>query len=108
MTGGSSSSALPDRRILVPAIGMTQMLAWGSSFYLLGVLANPIVRDTGWSYDWVIGGVSLGLLVAGLVSPRIGRTIGRHGGRPVLAGGALAFAAGFVVLGAATNLWVYL
>src|SRR5262245_13440822 len=108
MTGGSSSPAVPDRRILVPAIGITQMLAWGSSFYLLGVLANPIVRDTGWSYDWVISGVSLGLLVAGLVSPRIGRAIGRYGGRPVLAAGSLAFAAGFVVLGAAFNLAIYL
>src|SRR5262245_52205193 len=98
MMRSPTSPSLPDRRILVPAIGITQMLAWGSSFYLLGVLANPIVRDTGWSYDWVIGGVSLGLLVAGLVSPRIGRIIGRHGGRPVLAAGALAFAAGFVVL----------
>jgi predicted MFS family arabinose efflux permease len=106
MTG--LSPALPDRRILVPAIGITQMLAWGSSFYLLGVLANPIVRDTGWSYDWVISGVSLGLLVAGLVSPRIGHAIGQYGGRPVLAAGSLAFAAGFVVLGVASNLAVYL
>jgi hypothetical protein len=41
-----------DRRIVVTALGITQILAWGSPFYLLGVLANEIARNTGWSYDW--------------------------------------------------------
>ena len=40
----------PDRRIVVAALGVTQILAWGSTFYLLGVLANEIARNTGWSY----------------------------------------------------------
>jgi len=35
----------PDRRIVVAALGVTQILAWGSTFYLLGVLANPIVDE---------------------------------------------------------------
>ena len=32
---------------------------------------------------WIVGGVSVGLLCAGLVSPRVGALIQRHGGRPV-------------------------
>ena len=44
----ATSDALPDRRIVIPALGITQILAWGSTFYLLGVLANPITRETGW------------------------------------------------------------
>ena len=75
----------PDRRIVIAALGVTQVLAWGSTFYLLGVLANPIAQDTGWGYDWVISGVSVGLLTAGAVSPRVGRAIGKWGGRRVLA-----------------------
>jgi MFS family permease len=104
----SPALALPDRRIVVPALGITQILAWGSTFYLPGVLANPIARETGWSYDWVIGGVTVGLLVAGIVSPRVGRAIGEHGGRPVLAIGALCLAAGLALLGLASNLGLYL
>jgi predicted MFS family arabinose efflux permease len=100
--------ALPDRRIVVPALGITQILAWGSTFYLPGVLANPIARETGWSYDWVIVGITVGLLVAGIVSPRVGRAIGEHGGRPVLAIGALCLAAGLALLGLASNLGLYL
>jgi MFS family permease len=90
------------------ALGITQILAWGSTFYLLGVLAPFIARDTGWSYDFIIGGVSLGLLVAGLVSPLVGRLIGRRGGKPVLAVSAVLLAAGLFGLGMAPNIAAYL
>jgi hypothetical protein len=96
------------RRLVVTALGVTQILAWGSSFYLLGVLANPVVRDTGWDYQWIMAGVSAGLLVAGLVSPRVGRAVGEHGGRPVLAAGAVLLAAGLALLGTSQNLPWYL
>jgi hypothetical protein len=36
------ASGLPDRRVVVSALGVTQILAWGSSYYLLAVLAQPI------------------------------------------------------------------
>lgn len=61
------------------------ILALGSSFYLLAALAAPVAVETGWPLSWVVGGFSVGLLVVGLVSPRVGGAIGRHGGRPVLA-----------------------
>lgn len=90
------------------ALGVTQILAWGSTFYLLAVLAPYIARDTGWSYDRVVAGVSVGLLVAGIVSPRVGRYIATHGGRPVLAIGALLLAAGLALLGLSPTFALYL
>jgi len=92
---------------VVTALGIVQILMWGSTFYLLAVLAPAIVADTGWSLRWVIAGVTIGLLVAGLISPRVGRLIDRHGGRPVLAFSAVAATAGFALLGLAPNLPVY-
>jgi predicted MFS family arabinose efflux permease len=103
-----TDNPLPDRRVVVTALGITQILAWGSTFYLLAVLAPTIARDTGWGYDWVIAGASVGLAVAGIVSPRVGRLIARHGGRPVLAVGAVLLAAGLAGLGLAQNLPLYL
>jgi MFS family permease len=94
--------------LVVPALGITQILAWGSTFYLLAVLAAPIVKDTGWSYEWVVAGVSLGLAVAGLASPRVGRAIKVSGGRPVLASGAAIIAFGLLIVGSAQNLVWYL
>jgi hypothetical protein len=55
--------------VVVTALGLTQILAWGSSYYLLAVLAKPIAIDTGWPLTWVVGGLSAGLIVAGVVSP---------------------------------------
>jgi len=98
----------PDRRIVVAALGVTQILAWGSTFYLLGVLANEIARNTGWSYDWVTGGVSIGLLMAGVVSPRVGRAISKWGGRLTLAISAVLLAAGLLLLGSAQSIAWYL
>jgi predicted MFS family arabinose efflux permease len=98
----------PDRRIVVTALGVTQILAWGSTFYLLGVLANPIARDTGWDYDWVISGVSAGLLMAGVVSPRVGRAISKWGGRRALALSTVLLAAGLLLLGASQSIAWYL
>ena len=66
------------------------------------------MRDTGWSLGFVVGGTSLGLLVAGLISPQVGRLIDRHGGRPVLLASSLFYAAGLVGVGLAPALPVYL
>lgn len=97
-----------DRRVVITALGISQILAWGTSFYFPAVFAEPIVRDTGWSLGFVVGGTSLGLLVAGLISPKVGWLIGRHGGRPVLVASSLFYAAGLIVVGLAPALPIYL
>ena len=101
-------TALPDRRIVIPALGIAQIFAWGSTFYLPAALAPLIATDTGWTYDLIVGGVSVGLLVAGLAAPRVGRLIAANGGRPVLAIGALLLAAGLIGIGTAANFAWYL
>lgn len=97
----------PNARRIVFTLGSLQILAWGSSFYLLSVLAPAITRDTGWSTAAVVGGISLALLTAGIVSPRVGHLIQAHGGRPVLATSSLLFATGLGLLAVATHLPVY-
>jgi MFS family permease len=96
------------RRTVIAALGIAQILGWGTSFYFPAVLAEPIVADTGWSLGWVVGGVSIGLMTAGLISPRVGKFIDRHGGRPLLAASSVLFATGLVVIGLAPALPIYL
>ncbi len=88
-----------DRRVVITALGIAQILAWGTSFYFPAVFAEPIVQETGWSLGFVVGGTSIGLLIAGLISPQVGRIIDRHGGRPVLLASSLFYAAGLVGVG---------
>ena len=56
----------------------------------------------------MVSGTSIGLLVAGLIAPRVGAIIDRRGGRPVLAVSSLLYAAGLAGIGLAPNLPVYL
>jgi len=93
---------------VISALGVGQILTWGSSFYLPAVLAGPVADSTGWPLAWVVGGLSFGLLVAALASPHVGAAIHRHGGRPVLACAALLLAAGLTMLAVAPALPVYL
>ena len=94
--------------LFVPALGVAQILGWGTSFYFPAVFARPIVDNTGWSFSWVVGGTSVGLLVAGLIAPRVGSIIDRRGGRPVLAASSMLYAAGLAGIGLAPNLPVFL
>jgi hypothetical protein len=105
MAGQSQSF---DRRVVITALGIAQILAWGTSFYFPAVFAGPIVAETGWSLGYVVGGTSVGLLVAGLISPQVGCVIDRHGGRPVLLASSLFYAAGLAGIGLAPALPVYL
>src|SRR5262249_4404716 len=52
----------------VLALGITQIIAWGTTLYALGVLGKPIAEDTGWSQSLVFGGLTIGLLVSAGVS----------------------------------------
>ncbi len=97
-----------DPRLVVSALGIGQILAWGTSFYFPAVFAGAIVADTGWPLGFVVGGTSIGLLVGGLISPQVGAIIERHGGRPVLLASSLFYALGLTGVALAPNLPIYL
>jgi MFS family permease len=83
---------------IVLALGVAQIFGWGSSYYLLGALAKPIASETGWPLVLVLSGLSLALLVAGGISPQMGRAVARRGGKLVLAASTLLLAVGLVVV----------
>src|SRR3954465_12519078 len=86
----------PWRAVLV--LGVTQILAWGALFYPPVLTVPLIAAEHGWTITFAMGGFSLALLVAGFVSPRIGRLIDRHGGHRVMPFGSLLGALGLVGL----------
>ena len=55
----TSHDHLPDRRIVLTALGVAQILAWGTSFYFPAVFANPIRAETGWSLGAIVGDAEL-------------------------------------------------
>jgi predicted MFS family arabinose efflux permease len=86
------------RGVVVGALGSAQTLAWGSSYYLPAILADPIAEGLGLSRTVVFGVFSGSLLVSALLGPSVGRVIDTYGGRGVLALSNLVLAVGLVLL----------
>lgn len=82
----------------VPVLGITQILSWGTIFYTPVLIVPLIATERGWSISFTMGGFSVGLLVAGLISPYVGRSIDRFGGHVVLTIGSLIGALGLFLI----------
>ncbi|MHB2166512.1 MFS transporter [Alsobacter sp. R-9] len=81
-------------RRTVVALGFSQLISWGITYYLIGGFGEEIASDLGWTRDIVYGGFSAALLVMGLTSPVAGRWVDRHGGRRIMNVGAVMNAVG--------------
>lgn len=88
MNAGAPASS----RRVIGAVGLGQLLAWGSSYYLLAIVARPMAATLGLPPVWVYGCFSAALLVAALLGPWSGARIDRHGGRRVLLASNVLFA----------------
>ena len=100
MTGRLGRHSKP---LVVSALGITQTLAWASTYYLTAVFTDAVSADLHLPRIWFYGSVSAAMLLSGLLGPLAGRMIDRHGGRDVLAATSLVFAAGLVLLASATG-----
>ena len=92
-------------RRAIHTIGLGQVISWGTTYYVLGVLAEPMGALRGWSNAMVLGGLTVGLLVAAATSQAIGAWIDRNGARGPMALGALLAAGGLAAL-AVVPVWV--
>jgi MFS family permease len=91
------------RGFVVAALGTAQTLAWGSSYYLPAILADPIAASAGVPRSWVFAAFSAALLIAAFAGPAVGRVIDRHGGRGVLMLSNVVLAVGLIVLAASNG-----
>ncbi len=73
----------------VSALGIAQIVSWGTLFYTIAVLGSAMRADTGVGELWLFGSFTVGLFASGIVSPWVGHQIDVHGGRRVLMAGSL-------------------
>ncbi len=80
---GIEHAANPLGRVIVSIVGLglTQIIGWGTTFSALAVLGTPISRDLAIPREAVFAGISIMLVVSGLVSPFAGRRFDREGPR---------------------------
>jgi len=90
-------------RRLVCALGIAQIVSWGTLFYSIAVLGPPMALTLGVTDVVLYGSFTAGLFLSGIASPWIGIRIDRYGGRGVLAGGSVLGAIACALLAASTN-----
>jgi predicted MFS family arabinose efflux permease len=100
MADRSAPAAL---RRVVSALGVAQIVSWGTLFYSIAVLGPPMAHALAQSDVALYGSFTAGLFVSGIVSPWIGGRIDRHGGRGVLAAGSVTGAIACLILASAMN-----
>ncbi|HCG37737.1 MAG TPA: MFS transporter [Pseudomonas sp.] len=94
---------MPSRLRIVLALGSAQTLAWGSTYYLPAILAEPMASELGISTGNVFAAFSVALIVTAVLGPLSGKRIDHHGGRDVLALSSIVFAVGLAMLGLANG-----
>lgn len=88
----------------LPAIGVGQIIAWGTLYYALAVMGPLIAADLQCALPALYGAFTLSLVASGVIAPTVGRLIDHGHGRRVLCASALLGALGFCWLGSANGL----
>lgn len=85
-----------DNRIqtgIVAALGVTQIIGYGTLYYAFSILAEGMAADFGISVEQVFAVFSVSLFVGGLTAPLIGRELDRRGAAAVMTFGSAIAAA---------------
>ena len=90
---------LADRKIVgaLIVLAITQIIGWGT-VGLPAVVGRQMATDLDMTIAAVFAGTSVLYVTMGLTSPLLVRFLVRHGARPIMTGGALLAAPGFVLL----------
>ncbi len=96
-----------DARRAILGLGVTQIIGWGTTYYLLSLLSQKIGDDLDISSALVLGGASVPLICAAIFGPAIGRWQDRSGSRIVMSVGSVITALGLAMLSKAGSLWSY-
>ncbi|GLQ53185.1 arsenite efflux MFS transporter ArsK [Devosia nitrariae] len=89
------------------ALGITQIVGYGTLYYSFSVLAPAIGATFNWSPEWTFGALTIALLAGGLVSPLSGHVIDRWGAVPAMTAGSLAVGLALVLMAFAANGYLF-
>jgi MFS family permease len=94
-------------RLAILGLGITQIVGWGTTYYLLSLLGGPIARELELPRAAVLAGVSMTLAGAAILGPMVGRWQDRAGSRLVMCAGSATLAAGLLALSFASGPLTY-
>lgn len=100
---GAPAQHRPSKALVTLVLGLGQIVAFASSYYLMGALGDPIAHDLRLTPTLIFLLTSASLAVSPLLSPAAGRWIDRRGGKVVLLTSSLIFALALILLARASD-----
>ena len=88
---------------LVASLGVTQTIAWASTYYLPAILATPISLTLGIDASDFYLAFSMALVVSAVLGPMFGKAIDSLSGHRVLPASNILYAGGLALLGFANS-----
>jgi predicted MFS family arabinose efflux permease len=84
--------------VSIVGLGITQIIGWGSTFFIPSVMGRHIGEDLDLPAEIVFSGPTIMFIVGALLAPRVGRSVDRKGARTLMAIGSVLAAIGLVAL----------
>jgi MFS family permease len=100
-------SRRPDLIWIVAALGLTQIIGYGTLYYSFAIMAKDMSASFQVETASLYAIFSAGLLIGGFASPSLGRLMDRHGAPKLMALGSLLAGLGLGGLSLAPNLFVF-
>lgn len=97
----------PDLIWIVAALGVTQIIGYGTLYYSFAIIAPAVSASFQVGTATLYAIFSAGLLIGGFASPYFGRLMDRHGAPRLMALGSLLAALGLGGLSIAPNLFIF-
>jgi predicted MFS family arabinose efflux permease len=92
---------------LIACLSLTQIIGWGTTYYMPAVLGPAIAAHLGTRTDLLFLGVTVMVGLSGLLAPMAGRWLDRGSAARVMPYGSLLIAFGLGLFAAVPNLWTY-
>lgn len=88
-------------------LGLTQIIGYGTTYYLLGLMGEVMKADLGLSKAMLLSGVSITLLASAIFGPAAGRWQDQLGSRVPMAFGSILMGIGLLILARAEDSALY-
>ncbi|WP_417223993.1 MFS transporter [Amphritea sp.] len=88
---------LTAKRGFISALGLSQLVSWGTLYYSFPLIAEAMAAELGWRRADIYGAATLGLIASALGAYPIGAMIDRGHGRKLMVGATIAASAALVV-----------
>lgn len=80
-------------------LAITQVIGWGTSFYLPGIMGRDIARELNLSTEFIFAGITIMVVTGGLLSPRVGKIFDANGTPRLMALGSVIMGLSLALLG---------